>query len=121
MVVNYVCDRDAKLSIVDGKYPGLARALRVYFGESLANAVRYDAAVLPVMQDANADLSAAMQPIKAAFVSEAREAVMADAAISERQRQDVANLLSGMADVVVTVAGTVSDIRTIQYCSKHAC
>jgi hypothetical protein len=121
MVVNYTCDRNSKLPLLQTNNPGLAKALSTYYDNMLRVASRYDSIVLPVRRAAKADFDGVVGPAKVEFAAEVRSALQADADATAEQRQDVMNLLLGLAQTTVAVAGIVSDVRTMQFCSSHVC
>ena len=91
MVVNYTCDRDAKLPVFERRIPAAASSFRTFYNEALAIASVYDKAAQSVIQVASVKFNETIGPPKSTFRSQVQLALQDDAAATARQRQETAD------------------------------
>jgi hypothetical protein len=121
MVVNFRCNRDARMPILEKRVPAASDAFVSFFNRQLAIAAVYDRMALPELEAAKTRFNAAINPARDAFRSEVQAVLRADAAATTQQRQDIINLLTARAQTTIAVAGAVAGVRAIQYCNTHGC
>ena len=121
MVMNFRCERDVTIPMVEKKAPALSDPLHEYWNGLLDIAGVYDGSVLPAIQLAGVSFKQAIEPAKAAYVSTAQTELQADATRTAQQRQEVADLLAGIVQTTLAVVGTAAQVWATQYCYTHAC
>jgi hypothetical protein len=113
--INMMCERDAKMPLVRAKIPAAAAAYDDYWNEVIGAANIYDASVSPATQEAQAEYRSALMPPQAAFRSQLQAALANDAAKTEKQRQDIANILTGLASAALIVVGAAASVAAAQH------
>ncbi len=96
MVINYTCERDAKMPIIERNFPAAVGIERNYWDRMLEAAAVYDKAALQIIQDANLEMAPALRPATATFMSSVQEAIDEDAEKTARQTEEVENILSAI-------------------------
>jgi hypothetical protein len=119
------CERDIRLPLYESEIPAASNALHEYWEVYIRAGAAYDAAVQPALVKAAIDYKRALEPAKAAFRTRAQSALddtaQADAYEAARVREDIMQLLAGLVQTTIAVAGAVAEVRAIQYCSTHVC